>query len=210
MSGLFVPGWGASASLYRAGMPPGWTALDPPTFRCSGGELASYRRWLADELGRRRPPVALAGHSMGAALVLLAASELPGRIEKLILVSPAGLPLDKPLPASAGTFVGQVARGCYPLREIYRCLAHAAAAPRAALRLARVVHDLDLSRELEPIRAHRIPCTVIACTGDRLTTAAHCRRLASLLDARYRELDAREGHIWMVVDPGRLAEELNA
>jgi len=210
MSGLFVPGWGASASLYRAGMPAGWTALDPPSFRTTGGELASYRRWLAGELARQRAPVALAGHSMGGALALLAASELPGRVEKLILISPAGLPLDKPLPASAATFVRQVARGCYPARELSHCLARTAAAPRAALRLARAVHDLDLAPELEALRVQRIPCTVIACAGDRLTTSAHCRRLAGLLDARYRELEAREGHIWMVVDPGRLAAELGA
>jgi pimeloyl-ACP methyl ester carboxylesterase len=208
MPGLFVPGWGASASLYSPGMPAGWTALEPPTFRATGGELDAYRRWLARELRRQGVPVALAGHSMGGALVLLAAAELPELVERLILVSPAGLPLDKPLHRSASTFVGQVARGCYPPGALCRSLAHTAAAPRAALRLARRVHALDLSVELAPLHARPIPCTVIGCATDTLTTPAHCRRMAALLAARYRELDAAEGHIWMVAQPERLAAEL--
>jgi pimeloyl-ACP methyl ester carboxylesterase len=208
MRGFFVPGWGASASLYRRGMPAGWTALEPPTFRATGGELEAYSRWLERELGCSRAPLALAGHSMGGALALLAAAELPELVERLILVSPAGLPLDKPLHTSAATFVGQVARGCYPAGGLCRSLAQTAAAPRAALRLARRVHELDLTGELEPLRARAIPCTVIGCASDTLTTPAHCRRLATLLSARYRELDAAEGHIWMVAAPERLAAEL--
>ena len=74
--------------------------------------------------------------------------------------------------------------------------------------MARTVHDLDLTPELERIRKRRIPCTVIGCASDELTTPAHCRRLATLLDASYRELDASEGHIWMITDPERLANEL--
>jgi homoserine acetyltransferase len=89
-------------------------------------------------------------------------------------------------------------------------LASTASAPRAALRLARSIHDLDLTPELEQIRANGIPCTVIGCVSDSLTTCAHCRRLAALLDAEYRELDAPGGHIWMITAPKRLAAELTA
>jgi pimeloyl-ACP methyl ester carboxylesterase len=191
-------------------MPSGWTALDLPTFRATGGELDGYRRWLGGELAGRGAPLVLAGHSMGGALAVLASVDLPELVERLILVSPAGLPLDKPLHASAATFVGQVVRGCYPGGALCRSLAHTAAAPRAALRLAQRVHALDLTRELETLRARRIPCTVIGCTTDTLTTTAHCRRVAALLDARYRELDAPEGHIWMLAEPRGLAEELRA
>ena len=28
MTGLFVPGWGATAALYRPGLPEGWEALE--------------------------------------------------------------------------------------------------------------------------------------------------------------------------------------
>ena len=208
MTGLFVPGWGATAGLYVAGLPEGWEALELPAFRTTRGELLAYRRWLGAEITRQRTPVALAGHSMGGALALLAAVDQPEMVEKLILLSPAGLPLHKPLWASTTTFVGQVARGCYPASELCRALAGTATAPRAALRVARSVHDLDLTPELERIRTHRIPCTVVGCTSDELTTPAHCRRLATLLNATYRELDASEGHIWMITEPRRLAKQL--
>jgi pimeloyl-ACP methyl ester carboxylesterase len=145
---------------------------------------------------------------MGGALAVLAAVDQPELVEKLILLSPAGLPVNKPLWASTATFTGQVARGCYPAGELCRALARTATAPRAALRVARTVHDLDLTPELAGIRTHRIPCTVVGCVGDGLTTPAHCRRLATLLNASYREVDASEGHIWMITDPQRLANEL--
>ena len=118
MKGLFVPGWAATAGLYAAGLPEGWEVLGPPSFRTSRGELSAYRRWLGAEIARRRTPVALAGHSMGGALALLAAADQPDLVEKLILLSPAGLPLNKPLRASTATFVGQVARRRYPIGEL--------------------------------------------------------------------------------------------
>lgn len=203
-----MPGWGATAGLYVAGLPEGWEALELPAFRTTRGELLAYRSWLGVEIMRRRTPVALAGHSMGGALALLAALDQPEMVEKLILMSPAGLPLNKPMWASMATFAGQVARGCYPVRELFRAVAGAATAPRAALQVARRVHDLDLTPELERIRMHRIPCTVVGCANDKLTTSAHCRRIATLLNATYRELDAAEGHIWMITEPKKLAEEL--
>lgn len=206
--GLFVPGWAATAGLYTAGLPEGWKALQPPSFRTTRGELPAYRRWLGAQLAREAGAVTLAGHSMGAALALLAATDQPERVEKLILFSPAGLPLEKSIPASIATFAGQILRRRYPTRELCRALARTAASPRAALRLARTIHDLDLTSELEPLRSQRVPCTVIACTTDELVTPAHCRRLAVLLDAAYRQIDDPEGHVWMIARPQRLAAEL--
>lgn len=210
LSGLFLPGWGASAGLYRPGLPDGWTAVDPPAYALTHGDLAAYRDWIDGLLGERSEPIRLAGHSMGAALALLAAAARPDRVEELVLLAPAGLPLDKSLAASAATFIAQIVRRAYPAGEISRCVVATARAPRAALRLARTIHRLDLSAELEPIRAHRIRCTVVGCSSDTLTTTSHSRRLATLLGARYRELDARQGHIWMIADPRRLAAELAA
>ena len=114
MPGLFLPGWGATAALYARGLPQSWQALELPSYRATGGELPAYRRWLGAELARQRAPIAIAGHSMGAALAVLAAAERSERVEKLILVSPAGLPLGKPMRASLATFVGQALRRCYP------------------------------------------------------------------------------------------------
>ena len=210
MNGLFVPGWGATPGLYKAGLPEGWVGLALPSFRSTGGDFGAYRRWLADEIARRPTPVVLAGHSMGGTLALLAAAEQPELVEQVIMLSPAGLPLTKPMQASARTFARQVLRGCYPPGELGRMVMAALAAPRSALKLAGTVHDLDLTPEIERIRASGVRCTIVACTGDELTTSAHCRALAAALHADYRELDAAEGHIWPVTQPELVARELRA
>jgi pimeloyl-ACP methyl ester carboxylesterase len=206
--GLFVPGWGAPARLYRPGLPPGWQVLEPPTFRQTRGELDCYRTWLGDALDAHAAPVVLAGHSMGGALAALAAADRPERVERLILFSPAGLPLSRPIPSIALTGLRQVLRGCYPLGAVGQMLVQKAAAPRAALRLARSVHGLDVTPTLERLRAQGVPGTVVACTGDRLVTHDHCRRYAELLAADYRELEAPDGHIWLITRPERLEQEL--
>jgi len=82
-------------------------------------------------------------------------------------------------------------------------------APRSALRSGRAAHDLDLTPELERIRSSGVPCTVVACANDDLTTAVHCRQLAAGLGADYREIEAPGGHIWPIVAPELLARELS-
>jgi pimeloyl-ACP methyl ester carboxylesterase len=210
MSGsrLFVPGWGAPASLYRRGLPEGWEVLELPSFTRTGGDFRRYRDWLHLEVAARPRPVTLAGHSMGGALGVLAAVDDPESIERLILVSPAGLPLAKPLRGSALTGLGQILRGCYPLGALAQMAWNTASAPRAALRLAREAHDLDLTAELERVRAQGVACSVVACMSDRLTTCAHCRRVAELVGADYSELEAPDGHIWVVTQPRRLERVL--
>src|SRR5579863_8880701 len=94
---LFLPGYGALGSLYRPGLPAGWRAIDPPGFHGNGGSLAASCRWLVAELDKRSAPVELAGHSMGAALAIAAAARRPQLIARLLLISPAGLPLSKPM-----------------------------------------------------------------------------------------------------------------
>jgi pimeloyl-ACP methyl ester carboxylesterase len=208
MGGLFVPGWGATAGLYRPGLPEGWVALELPSFRSTGGDFRAYGRWLVAEMARRPSPSPVAGHSMGGTLALLAAAEQPELVEQVIMLSPAGLPLTKPMRASIRTFARQVLRGCYPARELGRMSLGAAAAPRSALRLARTVHGLDLAPELERIRASGVRCTIVGCASDELTTGAHCRELATALGADYREVQAGDGHIWPITEPERVAEEL--
>src|SRR5881397_2907009 len=167
LTGLFLPGWGATAGLYAAGLPAGWQALELPSFREGRGEFLLYRRWLEDELVRRGAPVALAGHSMGGVLALLAAIDRPELVERLVLVSPAGLPLTKTMRATTATFVRQVVSGRYPLGHLRRVVARAASAPGSALRLARTVHELDVRPELE--RFEQLQCSVVGCTTDTLT-----------------------------------------
>jgi pimeloyl-ACP methyl ester carboxylesterase len=207
MPRLFVPGFGAPASLYAAALPLGWTIVEPPSFR-RGVSFEGRLRLLADAIGRSDRPVTLAGHSMGAALAVLAALERPSNVERLVLVAPAGLPLTKPVAESLRDFVRQVAARLYPTGPALRAAGDALHAPRAAWRLMQVVRRLDLTAELDALRRRGVPCEVIACTTDTLTPTAHCRAIAALVGGGYRELDAAGGHMWMLSDPGSFASAL--
>lgn len=204
---LFLPGFAAPAALYRRGLPSGWRALDPPGFRAAP-DLRSRVRWLLDEVAAAPGSVVLGGHSAGAALAVLAAAATPERVERLVLVSPAGRPLAKPLRASASDFVRQLAAGAYPLAPLAQGALELVRAPRAALRLAHVLHDLDLSDDMRRVRAAGVPVTVIGCSTDTLVTGEHCRQAAHLLGARYRELTVAGGHMWMLGAWALLAAEL--
>ena len=146
---------------------------------------------------------------MGGALALLAAIERPELVERLVLVSPAGLPLTKTMRSSTATFVRQAAGGRYRTGDLVRMVGRVLASPVSAHRLARTVHDLDLRPELGRFDVERIPCTVVGCSTDTLTPAGHCRELAAALGADYREVDALDGHIWPVTQPQLLAEVLS-
>jgi pimeloyl-ACP methyl ester carboxylesterase len=198
MPGVFIPGWGASAALYRGLVPGDWDVLEPPSFRASKGALGAYRAWLRDELARRPGPITLGGHSFGAALAVLAANDGHANIDRLVLVGPAGLPLSKPLGRSMRDFGAQVVTGLYPLVEAVRLTRAALAAPNSALRLAQAVRRLDLRSELRSLRGKGVPCTVVAADTDTLTTPAHCRAIAELAGGDYRELSVGGGHMWFL------------
>jgi len=208
-SRLFLPGWGAPAALYSPGLPSSWDVLEPPSFAASGGSLAAYRRWLDLEL-RGRGRSSLAGHSMGGALAILAAAESPELVERLVLIAPAGLPLDKPIHQSLRDFMRQLVGGDYPHRLALGALLALARAPRSALALARHVRELDLRRECARVRAAGIPTTVIGCATDTLVTTDRTRSLAEALGARYEELELHGGHMWMLADRARLAAAVSA
>jgi pimeloyl-ACP methyl ester carboxylesterase len=205
---LFLPGFGAPAGLYRPALAAGWMALEPPPFRSTRGALASYRAWLEEELDRRVQPVWLAGHSMGGALAVLAAADRPERVARLTLISPAGLPLQKPMGASLADLGRQFAARSYAAADALAAVSRALAAPRSALRLAREVHGLDLSLEMERVRRSGVPVEVVACASDTLVTPSHCRRQAQLLGAQYRHLSLQGGHMWMLAAPDQLAAVL--
>ncbi len=132
---IFLPGWGAAASAYAPGLPSGWTALDPPRFAESSGSLEVNLAWLAGELEARPGPLVLAGHSMGAALSVLAAAAFPHRVQRLVLFSPAGLPLVKPIAVSTAQFMLQMVTGRFTLQESLAAIANVARAPRSAYRV---------------------------------------------------------------------------
>lgn len=207
MSRVFVPGFGALPAFYRPALSADWTVHEPPSFR-RGRSFDARVRALAEHVDLLEGPVTLAGHSMGAALAVAVALEQPERIGRLVLVGPAGLPLTKPIRASLSDFLGQVGERAYAPRELARALVSALAAPRSTLALARAVRRLDLRPQLHALDRLGIRTDVIGCVGDTLTPVDHCRRIARLAGAGYREVDARGGHMWMLFEPAAFAAAL--
>ena len=87
-------------------------------------------------------------------------------------------------------------------------LLSALVAPRTTLELARAVRALDLRSQLEELARRGIPTDVVGCVGDTLTPVDHCRRIARLAGAAYREVDVRGGHMWMLYEPAAFAAAL--
>ena len=201
MTRLFVPAFGARGAFYRAALGAAWEIVEPRAFEALDRHVTA----LAARVAGEDAPVTLGGHSMGAAVALLAAVRHPAQVRRLVLVAPAGLPLVKPMRASLADFVRQALDGTYGLRELARSLAAAGRTPRAAWSLAQDVRALDLRVELRVVQERGIACDVVGCIGDTLTPAVHCRRIAELAGARYRELRAAGGHMWMVVEPRAFA-----
>ena len=194
---IFLPGFGARAASYAEGLPSGWLPLQPPPPSVTRGRLDDLVVWLAEELVRRPRPTIVAGHSMGAALAILAAARNPHCISRLVLVAPAGLPLTKPVRESAAGLVRQLSTGTHRIRDAADSAAELAAAPRSTFRLIRALRRLDLREEMALIRRQGTPVTVIGCDSDTLTPPRHCRDMAELLGGSYRELRLDGGHVWM-------------
>jgi pimeloyl-ACP methyl ester carboxylesterase len=146
---------------------------------------------------------------MGAALVVMAAAQDWALVERLVLVSPAGLPLSKPMPLAGLAFVRQFLTGVYPVRPALASAFGAAVAPRAAINVAREVYRLELSDELAEIRRRGIPTTVLSARSDTLTTCEQCREIARLAGSESHELDVRGGHVWFLAATDDLRRHLS-
>lgn len=199
VSGLFVSGLAVRGRLYWPGVPADWLALDPPPLGRARGRFDAYREWLTGELVARGQPVTLAGHSMGAALAICTASERPDLVKRLILFSPAGLPLSKPLRSSFWLLVRQAFQGLYPAREVGFVVSGTVRHPWLTHRLAREAHELDLSEEMRRVAAAQIPTLVVGCVSDTLTTPPICRAIADKLGGEFEQVEGG-GHMWMLSD----------
>ena len=208
MSAFFIPGWGARASLYRRALPPDWEVLQPPSFRASRGRIETIFDWLRAEAAPRQAPVALGGHSFGAALAVIAAAREWVDVERLVLVSPAGLPLSKPMHRAGLEFVRQFATGIYPAGPAVGSALGAVVAPVSAIRLARTVYRLDLHDELVAVRNRAIPVSVLTASGDTMTPCESCREIARLAGGTCDVLDVPGGHVWFLHDARQLRRRL--
>jgi pimeloyl-ACP methyl ester carboxylesterase len=146
MRRLFVPGLGAPPSIYARALDASWRVVRAPSFAESGGSLRLHVSALVAELDAANEPATVAGHSMGAAVAVLATLERTEAVARLVLVSPAGLPLTKPIHASLRDFARQLRAGSFPLTATLSAVGSAARAPRAAARLVRKPSARSTSR----------------------------------------------------------------
>jgi pimeloyl-ACP methyl ester carboxylesterase len=208
VTALFVPGWGARASLYHDALPPDWEVLQPPSFRATRGRIEATFDWFRGELVARPEPIVLGGHSFGAALSVIATARGWSKVDRLVLVSPAGLPLSKPMHRAGLEFLRQFVTGVYPVRAGLESALGALVAPAAALGHARSVYRLDLRTELVAIRERGIPVSVVTANGDTMTTVESCREIARLAGGSCDVLDVPGGHVWFLRDAPQLRRRL--
>ena len=148
-------------------------------------EAASYLTQWLDRLELAR--VSLVGHSMGGLIVAELAADAPERVDQLVLVDPAVLPLDTHLTTHALRLLHEL-RTISPSFLPVLLADTLRAGPLTFWRAARALMLADLRPKLALIRA---PTLVIWGEHDALVPLAFARQLSQYL--RYEELVVIKG-----------------
>ena len=148
-------------------------------------EAAGYLiQWL-DHLGLER--VSLVGHSMGGLIAAELAADTPERIDRLVLVDPAALPIDADLLTHALSLLHEL-RYVSPSFLPVLVVDALRAGPLTLWRAATALMLADLRPKLAQIRA---PTLVIWGEHDALVPLAFAQQLAQYL--RYEKLVVIKG-----------------
>jgi pimeloyl-ACP methyl ester carboxylesterase len=167
-------------------------------------EAAGYLiQWL-DQLGLER--VSLVGHSMGGLIVAELAADAPERVDRLVLVDPAALPLDTHLLTHAFSLLREL-RFISPSFLPVLFADTLRAGPLTFWRAATALMLADLRPKLALIRA---PTLLIWGERDALVPLALAHQLAQYL--RYEELVVIKGagHVPMWDRPQEFNRALTA
>jgi pimeloyl-ACP methyl ester carboxylesterase len=162
----------------------GRSARQPVRLDAAADQLAAW----AEALGLE--PAAWVGHSMGGIVVTDLAARYPDVVERLVLVSAAGLPISQRVTQHLRHILRAtpvLPLAAYPIAV--ECLVRCG--PLAIMRAGHQILTTDLGERLEAIRA---PTLVVWGSHDRLLPRSYGRRLAARIPgARYTEL-AEAGH----------------
>jgi pimeloyl-ACP methyl ester carboxylesterase len=148
-------------------------------------EAAGYLGQLLDQLELAR--VSLVGHSMGGLIAAELAADAPERVDRLVLVDPAALPLDTHLLTHALSLLHEL-RTISPSFLPVLFADSLRAGPLTFWRAARGLMLADLRPKLALIRA---PTLVIWGEHDALVPLAFAQQLAQYL--RYEQLVVIKG-----------------
>jgi 2-succinyl-6-hydroxy-2,4-cyclohexadiene-1-carboxylate synthase len=216
-------GWLLSGRLWdplRRELEPRWALWCPdlpgfgerPRPRGLQPTLASYGRWLAEELESQAPgqPVVLLGHSLGGSVALHAAPLLGDRLRGLVQIS-AGGGVYQPRPFAQLRRGGSLFLRWRPgwLAELPGTAAIRSplrADPRAARGLLACSTNRGAVRQLPQLTSGlRVPNLWIAGSRDGVMEPRYVRHLAGYSPQHHLELLEGAGHLPMRQMPARLA-----
>jgi pimeloyl-ACP methyl ester carboxylesterase len=176
----------------------GRSARQPVRLDAAADQLADW----AEAIGLER--AAWVGHSMGGTVVTDLAARYPDVVERLVLVSAAGLPISQRVTQHLRHVLHTtpvLPLAAYPIAV--ECLVRCG--PLAIMRAGHQILTTDLGERLEAIRA---PTLVIWGSHDRLLPPSYGQRLAARVrGARYVEL-ADAGHSPQWEQPAEFVQAL--
>jgi pimeloyl-ACP methyl ester carboxylesterase len=162
--------------------------------------LGEVERWLA---ARLEPGAALVGHSLGGLLAARVAARRPELVERLVLISPAGIPgrghLGHALPLAHALARVRPRFAPVLVRDALR------AGPLGLLAGAHAAVTTDLREELGAVQA---PTLLVWGERDRLVPASNAAAWTAALPHAQVELLPRSGHVPMVERPDELSRLL--
>jgi pimeloyl-ACP methyl ester carboxylesterase len=223
---VLLHGWGLSARAYMrlsaliAARGYRVVAPDLPGFGRSSSPPASWdfedyaecvKRFMSDVTGDAST-ITLVGHSLGGAVAIALAARLGRRIEHLVLVDSAGLPLDESAARLCATSVIDKMAQMASLQGFLSSLSIAAELLRSALlrpgvmrRSFGLVRRASLSSALQSLE---VPVTVMWAVHDMTITIDTGRRVAELAGVPLMTAGGRLHHDWCITHPREFVTHL--
>ncbi|KXF55543.1 hydrolase [Rhodococcus sp. SC4] len=224
---VFLHGWELTPRIYRhalarlarnfrvhAPVIPGFAGVPdrPPDERT----LRGCSTWLGQFLNAAGiGPVTLVGHSLGGAIAIQAAHDLPDQISRLVLVNSVGggscsgdsgearSIRDRPLWEWGAAALGE-ALSISVLAPTPTTLPNATrnwfCDPGAAWRTAHIARTADLTPELHQLAQRGLPVSLLWGRGDRLIPRASFESLRDSLGTP-PVFTVAGGHGWLITDP---------
>lgn len=183
---------------------PGFGRFPPGGSRFALTRASSWLGAWLDAAGLERP--AVVGHSMGAAIALRLAASRGARLERLVLVAPAGVPVGRSLLGYALPLAAVLGRSRPRFLTVLAADA-LRAGPRTLVRATREVLGDDVRGELGRIA---VPTLVVVGERDTLTPLAAAQTVRAGVPSSRLVVLPGAGHVPMFDRPDAFADALLA